>query len=116
LVPLGSVARTPFHFDPFHRAVAGDYDAIGTMEHEITEVLGRIAGSGVVQNGVPQYSPADLFRYTGPGKLALTPEAASFSINGGQTLLLPFNNPSVGDAADWATSGWRDRALSTSPE
>jgi hypothetical protein len=101
---VGMSSTSPFTFDPYHRAVAGDYDAIGTMEHEISEVLGRIAGSGVLQNGTPQYSPADLFRYTGPGKLALTPEAASFSINGGQTLLLPFNNPSYSDAADWATS------------
>ena len=44
-------STSSFTFDPFHRAVAGDYDAIGTMEHEITEVLGRIAGSGVLQNG-----------------------------------------------------------------
>ena len=64
---------------------------------------------------MPQFSPADLFRYTGPGKLALTPEAASFSINGGQTLLLPFNNPSFSDAADWATSVQGDSSAKASP-
>ena len=101
---VGMASNSPFTYDPFNRAVSGDYDAIGVMEHEITEVLGRIAGSGVVQDGVAQYDPLDLFRYVSAGQLALTPEAASFSINGGQTLLLPFNDPSFSDPGDWAPS------------
>jgi hypothetical protein len=101
---VGMASDDPFTFDPYNRAVPGDFDAIGTMEHEITEVLGRIAGSGVVFDGVKQYSPLDLFRYNGPGELQLTPGSASFSINGGQTLLLPFNNPSFSDAGDWSTA------------
>jgi hypothetical protein len=100
----GLSSAFPFTFDPNNRAVAGDFDAIGAMEHEITEVLGRIAGSGTIEGGTPSYSPLDLFRYASAGQLALTPEAASFSIDG-TDLLLPFNNPAGGnDAGDWAPS------------
>jgi hypothetical protein len=97
----GLSSAFPFTFDPNNRAVPGDYDAVGAMEHEISEVLGRIAGSGM---GSPPFSPLDLFRYASPGHLALTPEAASFSIDG-SNFLLPFNNPmNGGDAGDWASS------------
>lgn len=99
---VGMNASAPFTFDPFHRAVAGQYDAIGAMEHEISEVLGRIAGSGVVQGGVAQFDPLDLFRYGSPGQLQLTPGAAYFSVDGGRTPQLSFNNPSFSDAGDWA--------------
>ena len=51
-----------------------------------------------------QYDPLDLFRYVSQGQLALTPEAASLSINGGATLQLPFNNPSFSDPGDWTPS------------
>ncbi len=101
---IGMSSSSPFTFDPFNRSVAGAFDAIGTMEHEVSEVLGRIAGSGVVQGGVPQFDPLDLFRYVGQGQLAVTPESAFFSINGGATLQLPFNNPSFSDAGDWSPS------------
>ncbi len=101
---IGLNASDNFTFDPNNRGIAGDYDAIGVLEHELSEVLGRIAGSGQLQNGVAQYAPLDLFRYTAPGQLALTPEAASFSLDGGQHLLLPFNAPSAGDPGDWDPS------------
>jgi hypothetical protein len=102
----GLSSAFPFTFDPNNRAAPGEYDAIGAMEHEISEVLGRIAGSGVMVGGVAQFSPLDLFRYASAGNLAVTPEGASFSING-SNLLLPFNNPGMngqnGDAGDWAS-------------
>src|ERR1700761_6648514 len=100
----GLSSAFPFTFDPNNRSVSREFDAIGAMEHEITEVLGRIAGSGTLESGSPSYSPMDLFRYAAAGQLALTPEAASFSIDGTH-LLLPFNNPAGGnDAGDWAPS------------
>ena len=40
---VGMSSSDPFTFNPYDRAVSGDYDAIGTMEHEISEALGRIA-------------------------------------------------------------------------
>ncbi|HEY1425661.1 MAG TPA: NF038122 family metalloprotease [Caulobacteraceae bacterium] len=99
---IGMSSTDPFTFNPFNRAVAGNFDAIGVMEHEVSEVLGRIAGGGVMQNNVAQYSPLDLFRYSGAGQLVTTPGGGSFSINGGNTLLQAFNDPSGGnDAGDW---------------
>ncbi len=101
---VGLSSAFPFTFDPNNRSVPGDFDAVGAIEHEISEVLGRIAGSGTVENGTPDYSPLDLFRYASAGVLALTPEGASFSIDGTH-LLLPFNNPTGGnDAGDWDTT------------
>jgi len=100
----GLSSAFPFTFDPNNRSVPGDFDAIGAMEHEISEVLGRIAGSGDSQGGNEPFSPLDLFRYVSAGQLAVTPEAASFSIDGTH-LLLPFNSPVGGDdAGDWAPS------------
>ena len=104
----GLSSAFPFTFDPLNRSVSGEYDAIGAMEHEISEVLGRIAGSGQMQGMPPvaQFSPLDLFRYVSAGNLATTPEAASFSIDGGAHLLLPFNDPTSGnDAGDWSIGG-----------
>src|SRR6202042_1924999 len=69
----GLNASDPFTFDPNNRAVAGDFDAVGALEHEISEVLGRIAGSGQIAGDVAQYAPLDLFRYVAPGQLALAP-------------------------------------------
>jgi hypothetical protein len=97
----GLSSAFPFTFDPNNRSASGDFDAIGAMEHEISEVLGRIAGSGTLESGTPFYAPLDLFRYVSTGVLATTPAAASFSIDGTH-MLLPFNNPAGGnDAGDW---------------
>ena len=101
---IGISSSSPFTFDPNNRAVAGEYDVIGVLEHEITEVIGRIASSGEVQGHVAQYNPLDLFRYASPGLLALTPQVGYFSIDGGKTQGLLFNNPSVSDAGDWVQS------------
>jgi hypothetical protein len=92
----------PFTYDPLHRAVPGDFDAVGVLEHEISEVLGRLAFSGG-EFTPPAYSVLDFFRYTAPHQLQLSPGAAYFSIDGGVTQLLPFNDPASGaDAGDWA--------------
>ncbi len=88
-------------FDPNNRAVAGKNDAIGALEHEISEgMLGRFGdlGSG------GKYSILDLFRYTSSGVRDLTPGPGYFSIDGTH-LLTQFNNPTNGgDAGDWLPS------------
>ncbi len=102
---IGLATGLPFTFDPDDRSVPGDYDAIGAIEHEISEVLGRIGTVGTFQfQGANVYDPLDLFRYASPGVRALTAGPGSFSIDG-QTLLQPFNNPlNGGDVADWLPS------------
>ncbi len=102
-------STAPFSFDPTNRAIAGDYDAIGAMEHEISEALGRISYLGQSAfDGFTLYSPLDLFRYSSPGVHDLKAQAGFFSVDG-QNLLLEYNNPHTGDdGGDWNQSAVGD--------
>ena len=104
---IGLAALSNYTFDPNNRAAPGQFDAIGVLEHEFTEVMGRTGALGVY-DGAGIYTPLDLFRYTTNSQGAvvrqLAPGAGSFSVDG-QTLLTQYNNPvSGGDATDWVTS------------
>jgi hypothetical protein len=99
---VGFDSSAPYTFDPNNRQVAGEYDFIGLAGHEITEIMGRY---GLGQNGASsgRYSPIDLFRYSSPGMLDLTPaNGAYFSIDGGNTVINTFNGTGGGDLSDWA--------------
>jgi len=94
-----------YTFDPNNRSVPGDFDFIGVAEHEISEVMGRIGLLGTNLNGNPGYGVLDLFGYTAPGSLTLAQQVggAYFSIDGGQTNLMAYNDAANGgDAKDWA--------------
>jgi hypothetical protein len=67
---------------------AGQFDAIGAMEHEISAIMGRVSAVGAVY-GAGLYTPLDLFRYSAPDVRATSVGAATpyFSINQGQTNL-----------------------------
>ena len=100
-------------FDPANRAVSGQYDFIGVVEHEISEVMGRqgITG-GNHGNGGPNFDPLDLFRYTAAGVRGASNNGAGvyFSINGGVTNLITYNNAASNglDTADWASGQGND--------
>jgi len=98
---IGLSSQFAFTYGTTNGAASGTYDAFGTMEHEITEVMGRIEDLGEDGND----TPLDLFRYTSPGVRDLRPGPGSFSING-TDLLAQFNNSAAngGDAGDWASS------------
>ena len=91
-----------FAYNPDNLNVAGSYDAVAVIEHEISEALGRISYLGSENfEGNPLYSIMDLFRYTSPGVHDLDPTAGYFSVDG-QHLLYEHNDPSNGgDARDW---------------
>lgn len=96
---VGFNSSDTFAFDPNNRAVPGAIDLIGVAEHELTHAMGRVVYLGQ-QN---YYSPLDLFRYSSPGVLELTPgTGAYFSIDGGATNLNNFDVSA--DPADWASS------------
>ena len=90
------------------------------IQHEINEVLG-IGGSGSVLNtmyangltSAPSYpgigtyiNPLDLFRYSAAYTASLTTDGSAtayFSIDGGVTNIVAFNQNSSGDYGDWAS-------------
>ncbi len=95
---------TLFAYDPNNRAIAGKYDLIGVVEHEITHALGRIAMGGTYGNWI---SALDVYRFSAPG--IHSPNAgtnAYFSIDNGATNLNPFANSS--DLADWSSAAGND--------
>jgi len=96
-------ANQSYTFDPNNRAVAGKYDFIGVVEHEITEIMGR--NSGLQAAGFPYYLAFDLFRYTSAGNRSMTTSGTGvyFSLDGGTTNLKAYNSNPAGDLMDWAS-------------
>jgi hypothetical protein len=107
---VGFSSTFPFTYDPNNRAVPGEYDFIGVVEHEITEVMGRSS-----MLGAGSYSLLDLFRYSAPGVHDFNgTQAGYFSIDGGVTNLDNFNTSPGGDFGDWAASAGHDAFLAFS--
>ncbi|HEX7948532.1 MAG TPA: NF038122 family metalloprotease [Phenylobacterium sp.] len=87
-----------FDFNPDDGIAAGTYDFIGVAIHEIGHALGFISGvddfdyfdgyDGPVDDAWWAYG-LDMFRYSAPGQLDLTPGTASyFSLDGGLTAFM----------------------------
>jgi hypothetical protein len=45
-------------------ASSNQYDGIGTIAHEFTEVMGRVMNFGAKSSGIPGYMPFDLFHFS----------------------------------------------------
>src|SRR6516162_6770234 len=54
-------------FSPTATPAANQFYIVGALEHEFSEVLGRISLEATNVNGAPSYSIMDLFRYSSPG-------------------------------------------------
>jgi hypothetical protein len=96
--------------DP-NRVAAGKVDFIGTAEHEISEIMGRI--SEITFN--PGFSAFDLFRFTANGVRGLSNPGTNnnvyFSIDGGASNADTANGKKfegTGDHVDWATAAPAD--------
>ncbi len=100
---VGLTSKYALDFSATNRSVSGQYDAVGILEHEISEVLGRTSGLATwSNNGVSVYTPLDLFRYSSAGVRDLTGTGTGYFSTDGQTLLNPFNTVASGaDPGDW---------------
>ena len=97
---VGFDKSSPWTFNPASRGVGGAFDFIGVAEHEVSEVLGRMADLGTIGGTL---DPLDLFRYSAPNTRALSPgNGQYFSINGGAANLDTYNGTGGGDLGDWA--------------
>jgi hypothetical protein len=78
------------------------YDLMAVASHEIDEALGSASGLGG-----PNITPADLFRYNSAGTRSYitTGDDAWFSIDGGATRLVQYNQNGNGDYGDWWSFG-----------
>ena len=94
-------------------------DAVGALEHEISEVLGRFDYGGQTFGGTtPEYTLMDMFRYASPGVpdepfvAGYNSQALSyFSYDGSQLenqYDLPANVANGADIGDWAPSVQND--------
>ena len=88
------------------------FDFQGVVQHEISEVMGRIEMEGhTTIYGKATYTPLDLFNYDAPNHLVLsggdntgTQVNSYFSLDSGKTALGYFNDGyQGGDIADWAS-------------
>lgn len=112
----GFSSTYPFTYDPNNRAVPGEYDFIGVVEHEFTEIMGRIDLFGESIGQTTGYSLLDMFHYTAPGAHTYTGQTKNyFSADGGTTKLDYFNANPVGDLGDWASSAGADSYLAFTP-
>ncbi|SEC60752.1 protein of unknown function [Rhizobiales bacterium GAS191] len=97
-----------FSFSPTVTPPSAEYDFVGVVAHEFSEIMGRISALNLSN----AYSPMDLFRYSGVNTRQFTTGAPSyFSINNGLTNLDNWNNFQTGnrgDLGDWAPSAGRD--------
>ena len=101
---VGFTNTVQWNFDPTQSKPIpfSSYDFVGTVLHEVSEALGRVSYIGT--GG--ETSLLDLVRYSSAGTLQLGTGAPSyFSVDGGVTRLLAFNNyvtGDQGDLGDWA--------------
>ncbi len=100
IVTLNS--QVPFQFT--RPANANDFDAQRATEHETDEVLGLGSHLGS-SPPVTDLSPQDLFSWSGPGTRNHSASGTRyFSIDGGKTNIVGFNQDSSGDYGDWLSA------------
>ena len=80
---------------------AGSFDAQRATEHEIDEIMGLGSHLNLNPPGT-DLRPQDVFNWSSPGVRNLTSNGARyFSINGGNTNLVNFNQQPNSDFGDW---------------
>ena len=113
---VGISNTAPFSFSANTTPAAGQYYLIGVLEHEFTEIMGRISFISADIGATGSYSVMDLYRFSSSGVHQLgTSSPAYFSIDNGDTNLGNWNTNPGGDLGDWAASAGPDAFLAFSP-
>jgi VCBS repeat-containing protein len=107
---VGFSSSLPMSYAINATPAANQFYFVGIVEHEITEVMGRVSLLDGQSHSSPYYSTMDLFRYSAAGVRDLATggqgSVAYFSTNGGATDLGVWNNnPNNGDLGDWYPQG-----------
>jgi hypothetical protein len=98
IVTLNSAA--PFQFT--RPTTSSNFDAQRSTEHEIDEVMGLGSRLGHPGNNL---RPQDVFSWASAGHRNITSSGARyFSINGGRTDIVNFNQTAPGDFGDWLST------------
>jgi Ca2+-binding RTX toxin-like protein len=105
---IGLSSSDPFAFPPGDRAAPGAFDGIAAIEHEISEVLGRMIFASQPIGGSAADVPLDLFRYSAPGVHTFQPGPAFLSLDGSQPLDTFNDGTQGGDDGDWAGGAQAD--------
>jgi hypothetical protein len=103
---VGVSASAAWDFSPNTTPTTNEYYLVGALEHEITEVMGRVS----YLDSPGEFGTADLYRYSALGVRSDAPggsgSTAHFSVDNGATNLGSWNNQvSNGDLADWYPQG-----------
>ncbi len=97
----------PFQFSRPNNG--NNFDAQRATEHEVDEVIGLGSRIGDNSNAL---RPQDLFSWSSAGHRNITSSGTRyFSINGGVTNIVGFNQDSDGDFGDWLSEPCRRRIL-----
>jgi hypothetical protein len=102
-------------FDSSNGVSPGQYDFLGVIVHEITEVMGRQLMTGATFGGSPGYSVMDLLHFSAPGVHSFVgAQSGYFSVDNGVSNLGNLNTNARGDYGDWASSVGNDAMLAFS--
>lgn len=112
---VGISNTAPFSYAANVTPGPSEHYLIGVLEHEFTEVMGRLSFIGSHLGATQSYSLMDLYRFSAPGALQTgTGTPAYFSIDNGTTNLDNWNTKFGGDLGDWAASAGSDAFLAFS--
>jgi hypothetical protein len=114
-VGFAKPANAVFDYDRSNGIATNQYDFIGTVAHELTEVMGRNLEDNTQFIGSnPSVTPLDLFHYSAASTRSFA-LGGYFSFDDGATNLDPFNFLNDGsDPGDWAPGAGNDSFLNES--
>jgi hypothetical protein len=114
-VGFSKPANATFDYDRSNGITSGQYDFIGTVAHELTEVMGRnLEVNTQFIGGNPSVTPLDLFHYSAAHTRSFD-LGGYFSFDDGVSNLDPFNPLTDGsDPGDWAPGAGNDSYLNVS--